>query len=161
MTKPQTQKLKNETDPFIPDIKILVGVSLTDFSCYWKIDPYATKKMKVTQGFNNLPDCKQDIEDIVKALAYYDVHDDEGKLRLAEPKYAEIVACSNYITNHFCAANPDKNVLIIWAVAGHGMVLGARQAVVLNDIDKRYNFYKLWRIEEHIRLQADRYTNSY
>ena len=58
-------------------------------------------------------------------------------------------------------AEPEKKFLIVYVAAGHGMLAGGRQKMVINEFDRRSCFYKLWPIEAEIRTIAEYYPNSY
>ena len=48
-------------------------------------------------------------------------------------------------------ANEDKNYLIIYVFAGHGMIVGGKQIMLLNEYSKNTGFYKLFGAEANIR----------
>ena len=45
-------------------------------------------------------------------------------------------------------SNPEKNYLVIYMLAGHGMISTGKQVMLLNEFNKNTGFYKLWGIEE-------------
>ena len=57
--------------------------------------------------------------------------------------------------------NPKRNYLVIYVLAGHGMISGGRQILLLNEYNKSTGFYKLFGIEGEIRDIAHAYPNSY
>ena len=63
--------------------------------------------------------------------------------------------------NKVAKKNPDKNILIIFAIAAHGMQDSGRQVVLLNDFDEKTGFYRRWQIEFDIRDRAKDYRNTY
>ena len=44
----------------------------------------------------------------------------------------------------------EKNFLIVFVVASHGMNVNGQQVVVLNEFDPSQNYYKYWQIEDTI-----------
>ena len=57
--------------------------------------------------------------------------------------------------------SPEKNFVLSFIMAGHGMNWKGTQSVVLNEFDKTKSWYKLWPIEDDCRDIAKKYTNSY
>ena len=57
--------------------------------------------------------------------------------------------------------NPDKNFLICYCFACHGMHYNGRQIVILNEYDSKTKFYKYFNIENRIRFIAEDFRNSY
>ena len=58
-------------------------------------------------------------------------------------------------------ANPKKNFLVIYVLAGHGMIAGGKQIMLLNEYSKNTGFYKLFGIEANIRDIAREFSNTY
>ena len=57
--------------------------------------------------------------------------------------------------------NPDKNFLVIYVLAGHGMICDGKQVVLLNEYSSFSGFYKFWGIESDVRDIAHNFANSY
>ena len=57
--------------------------------------------------------------------------------------------------------NPDRNFLIIYIMAGHGMQCVGKQVLLLNQFDRSSGFYKKWGAEGDIRSIAQMFPNSY
>ena len=57
--------------------------------------------------------------------------------------------------------NPDKNYLIVYVLASHGIQSSGKQIVLLNEFNKGTGFYKAWGIEQDIRDVAEMFPNSY
>ena len=57
--------------------------------------------------------------------------------------------------------NPDLNFLVLFIVAGHGMIFYGYQSLILNEFDKYTNFYKQWGLERDCRDLAKKFRNSY
>ena len=55
----------------------------------------------------------------------------------------------------------NKKTLIVHLFAGHGVQLDGQQAILINEHDRRINFYKRFPAEKHVRHLADSYYNSY
>lgn len=58
------------------------------------------------------------------------------------------------------AKYPDDNHLIIYVVAGHGMMQNGRQAILINELDPRGKFYKKWSLELNIRDLAKNHPDN-
>ena len=56
---------------------------------------------------------------------------------------------------------PDIIQFGIIFMAGHGMIKDGRQHLLLNEFDKRIEFYNLFPIEAHVRRITDKQNNSY
>ena len=59
------------------------------------------------------------------------------------------------------ANNPDKNYLVVYVLAGHGMIAAGKQVMLLNEFNKSTGFYKFWGIEGEVRGIAQKHPNSY
>ena len=58
-------------------------------------------------------------------------------------------------------AEPNKNFLIVYVFAGHGMNACGKQVMLLNDYDEKTGFYKMFGAEAEIRDIACSHPNSY
>ena len=59
------------------------------------------------------------------------------------------------------ASLPQVNYLVIYLFAGHGILRDGMQSVLLNEYMKKDQFYRMFRAEAIIRMQASQYPNSY
>ena len=57
--------------------------------------------------------------------------------------------------------NPNKKILVVFAIASHGMQDGGRQVVVLNDFNKKKGFFNTWQVEYNIRERAKKFNNLF
>ena len=58
-------------------------------------------------------------------------------------------------------AKPQKNYLVIFLFAGHGMIKDGSQVLLYNEFDKKTGYYKMLRAEKKIRHWAEIFPNSY
>ena len=61
--------------------------------------------------------------------------------------------------NRRCRENPDKKLLIVFVLAGHGMQVGGQQVLLLNEF--KNGFYAWFAVEGTIRVRAEFYSNIY
>ena len=94
-----------------------------------------TSELKVKQGVSDLPACKQDIEDVIQAFAYYDIYC-KPEHRLDEPTKKDVGEATKCIKKAM-KASPEKKFFIVWALAGHGIQKEGKQAVVVNTFDEK------------------------
>lgn len=57
--------------------------------------------------------------------------------------------------------NPDKNFLIVYVLASHGIQSSGKQVVLLNEFHAGTGFYRAWGVENDIRDIAETFPNSY
>lgn len=58
-------------------------------------------------------------------------------------------------------SDPDKNFLVIFVVAGHGMNDSGHQVLLINEFDDNTKFYKKFQLEKKLRTFAKMYPNTY
>ena len=63
--------------------------------------------------------------------------------------------------NKRARVNPEKKILIVFALASHGMQDSGRQVVLLNDFNAKKGFFNTWQVEHDIRDRASAYKNTY
>ena len=63
--------------------------------------------------------------------------------------------------NKRARVNPEKKILIVFALAAHGMQDSGRQVVLLNDFNEKIGFFRRWQVEFDIRDRASAYRNTY
>ena len=56
---------------------------------------------------------------------------------------------------------PDETILALSCFASHGMIFSGRQVILVNEFDSAKGFYKIFGVEENIRLLAKKYPNAY
>ena len=56
---------------------------------------------------------------------------------------------------------PEETVLALSCFASHGMIQDGRQVILLNEFFSSKGFYKIFGVEENIRLLAQKYPNAY
>ena len=56
---------------------------------------------------------------------------------------------------------PEETVLALSCFASHGMIFSGRQVILVNEFDSAKGFYKIFGVEENIRLLAQKYPNAY
>ena len=56
---------------------------------------------------------------------------------------------------------PEKNFLVIYVVAGHGMNVSGQQSLLVNEYNSRTKFYKMFSLEQKLRWMAEQCVNSY
>ena len=56
--------------------------------------------------------------------------------------------------NHLFKKFPQETVLALSCFAGHGMIKDSRQVILVNEFDSSKGFYKIFGVEEIIRLLA-------
>ena len=55
----------------------------------------------------------------------------------------------------------NKKPLVVYIFASHGIQENGSQGVVVNEFDKKTQYYKIWKVEAMIRLFAKLFPNSY
>ena len=56
---------------------------------------------------------------------------------------------------------PEETVLALSCFASHGMIQDGRQVILLNEFLSTKGFYKIFGVEENIRLMAQKFPNAY
>ena len=57
--------------------------------------------------------------------------------------------------------SPEETFLVIYVVAGLGIVYEGKQMVLLNEFDERTKYFKTWAIEHDIHAIAKSYKNTH
>ena len=58
--------------------------------------------------------------------------------------------------------NPELKFLIMYAIAGHGMLWqNGQQVVLINTFNKKTGFYHVWQVEAEVRTLARDFSNTY
>ena len=57
--------------------------------------------------------------------------------------------------------NPDKKYLVIYVLAGHGMITAGKQVMLMNEYNDKTGFYKFYGVEAMVRTNSQRFPNSY
>ena len=57
--------------------------------------------------------------------------------------------------------NPQKKYLVVWLFAGHGILTGGMQSIVINEFDRFTKFYRTYKVESAISALAAKNPNSY
>ena len=76
------------------------------------------------------------------------------------PKLSSIIKATSNIKRRL-SQHPDKKFLIFYVVAGHGVMIDGRVAVLVNEFKKSDTFYKIFGAEADIRKIATEFRNSY
>ena len=56
---------------------------------------------------------------------------------------------------------PEETILALSCFASHGMIQDGRQVILLNEFYSPKGFYRIFGVEENIRLLAQKYPNAY
>ena len=110
----------------------------------------------------DLPATKQDCLTLRVALEAYGIVDrgPDNMYVMDDPNMKRVRAVKRSLMM-MLKDNPDKKVLIVFILAGHGMQMSGKQVVLLNEFNADTGFYKFWGIEENIRALSELYPNSY
>ena len=95
---------------------------------------------------NGYDPCKHDIKVTAASLKSYGVrneniyrHNNDATSNSMNQTYKELKKTFK--------KNPDKNYAVIHVYAGHGMIVGGKQVVLLNEFNKTTRFYKWCGVE--------------
>ena len=55
----------------------------------------------------------------------------------------------------------ETKFLVLYVIAGHGMISFSKQIILLNEYNTETGFYKWWGIEGEVRNVGERFPNSY
>ena len=116
------------------------------------------------QAMNNLgdvvkKDCKLIEESFEKYGKLYSGPNDMYKM-VDDPSFKDISKLKFQLRKDLTAWNKEKT-FVIYILASHGIQENGSQGVVVNEFDKKTEFYKIWKIEALIRYFAKTYPNSY
>ena len=113
----------------------------------------------VKQGIDDLPDdVSKDIETFKRTFERFG----EAKLvQLGNNSSKKKIDKERSKLKKYIAGNPEEKILLVFAIASHGMQEAGKQVVVIDEYDKRMTFYKWWAIENDIRSISGRHRNSY
>ena len=79
---------------------------------------------------------------------------------IMEPVMKDLIQLNSELHRLF-KSFPEKTVLALSCFASHGMIFNGRQVILLNEFDSARGFYKIFGVEEIIRLLAQKYPNAY
>ena len=122
--------------------------------------------MKDLIGENGESFCQKDCATMREALKPFGVTDtgpvDDKNLYILEESATQekILNVARSIRKRIKDA-PEKKFLVVYVLAGHGMINNGKQILLLNEYSANLRFYKHWAIEEHIRNIAKNFENSY
>ena len=71
MVKPETFKEAKRNQPFIAEERLIVGFAENVFDSGYKMVKGKNESIQVSQGVNNLEECKNDIDLIFKTFERY------------------------------------------------------------------------------------------
>ena len=124
MTEPLTVNEQLRESYFEPDHKLVVYFATDKFDEVWKVD----RMGEIVQFYANLTECKKDCKTFKNAMKEYKITDTgpEDIYNMdSNPKDDTIKETVKEIKIRL-RDNPDKNFLIFYILAGHGMVMGGR-----------------------------------
>ena len=158
MTLHQQQK----EEIFKPSKYILVQYATAKYDMVW------TKKDngKVVQAMLDLgevvrEDCRLFEDTFQKYGDLYFGPNDMYKV-VEDPSYKDIMNLKNQLFKELKTWKEDnQKPLVIYIFACHGIQESGSQGVVVNEFDKRTEFYKIWKAEAMIRTFAKMFPNSY
>ena len=165
MLVPQTQFEKQKNEPFIPNKRIFIGYSGVNFNAAHKQSKLKSKTglVRVEVAMSTLVEAIKDIRVIRGAFAKISVSDTgrRGQYMLLDaPTWKQVQKVRKNVKKRV-RVNPDKKVLIVLAMAGHGMQMDGRQIVLVNTFNRKRNFYEFWPVEADVRDISGKYRNSY
>ena len=77
-----------------------------------------------------------------------------------EPKMKDCMVLSVDLHRLF-KSQPEEIILALSCFASHGMIFSGRQVILVNEFDSKKGFYKIFGVEENIRMLAQKYPNAY
>ena len=120
------------------------------------------KGLKVEEGIKALTEVYKDGDIFISAFQDFDIGTkEENLIRLTDVRDKKII---NKVRNDLkkrAGANPDLQMLIFYAFAGHGMQVDGEQVVIINQLDRKTAFYEWWAAEADLRLMAKKYSNTF
>ena len=124
------------------------------------------KKLKKTtfimpvQPIKDLLTCYQDCDVMADVFKKFNFTQSENFFKLSNSPYLTYFKSNMALKKRF-EKNPDKKYAVFYVYAGHGIQMGGRQFMVLNEFEKASNYYRLYGAEVQIRLLAEKYGNSF
>jgi len=159
MVKPRTLQEQLKADYFIHDERLVLYFATSRFDSVWRQD----KEGNVVQAMPDLPQCKDDCASLREAMRRYLVLDDgpEQLYKMDDnPDLKRLWRVRRHIRRRLMD-NPDKNFLIVYVLASHGIQSSGKQVVLLNEFHAGTGFYRAWGVENDIRDIAETFPNSY
>ena len=102
--------------------------------------------------YGDLDAIKND-HDIFEMLAIQHCFERAEIRTIMEPVMRDLIALNSELHRLF-KSFPEKTVLALSCFASHGMIFSGRQVILLNEFDSAKGFYKIFGVEEIIRLLA-------
>ena len=158
MVEPYTKEEQVAKELFIPDRRLVIAIATSRYhKAHKRVDD------KIMQGVTDLSECRKDIEIVCSTLKRYNIKDmgrkDIYKLD-KDPSWAEVIVARKDLSSRV-KNSPDLKFLLIFVVAGHGIMRDGRQTILVNEFDKSTSFYKAWCIEAEIRTRAYDFPNTF
>ena len=104
------------------------------------------------QFYGNLDAIKSD-RDIFKMLTTQHGFEHDELRILMEPRMKELMAILKEL-NQLFKSLPQETILALSCFASHGMIQDGRQVILLNEFVSSKGFYKIFGVEENIRMMA-------
>ena len=79
---------------------------------------------------------------------------------LRDPSWSHLKEARTHLRKRFIN-EPHRNFLVFFIFACHGIVDSGKQTVMVNDFNKRTQYYHLYGAEHELRLWSTKHTNSY
>ena len=112
------------------------------------------------QPINDLLTCYRDCDLMADVFKKFGFTQPEKFFKLRDSPYLTYFKSNMALKKRF-EKNPDKKYAVFYVYAGHGIQMGGRQFMVLNEFEKASNYYRLYGAEVQIRLLAEKYGNSF
>ena len=126
---------------------------------------YQDKSGNWVQKAPDIPQAKQDCDDLRACFEKYNIRDEDQVLDLScNPTLKEVNKAFSVIFQKLKAgkkASKKVNYLVIVFIAGHGVLKDGGQIILLNEFDRLNGYYKTYKIEVQLRWLAKNFPNSY
>ena len=109
--------------------------------------------------YSDLPAIETDRKIFEKLANQHEFDPDEIKIFM-DPKMKECFFMINSLDRLF-RSKPHETVLAFSCFASHGMIQSGRQVILLNEFLSGKGFYKIFGVEENMRILAMKYSNAY
>ena len=154
MNIPNSLKEQIKADFFVHDKIIVVYFSVSTFNAV--LNPKEANK----QFLDDLPACLDNIKTFKEAMEHYGATKPEDVYNLCNESFKQCTVTLRNIQKRI-QEDPETNYLILYVIAGHGMNVKGQQVLLLNEFDKKTNWYKMLMVETKIRTLAKICPNSY
>ena len=152
---------------FLPSLLLLINVGMQYYDkVYKQSKDWLNKPLPDVE--QAMPDLTATIGDCGDARELFEKYGADPNFKgpndvsyeLIDPTWNQTQAVQKSV-NKYLNLNPDLMIALVWFFACHGGNLEASQCVLVNEYDKRKNFYKIWKVESVIRGIAKKFPNSW